>query len=75
MLSFYQEYGSKWSLISRLIGNRNEHMVKNRFNALVVKWNKQHPNKKGKFKVQFLIEELKKSGVGEEPRTVQREKK
>ncbi len=29
------EYGKKWSKIAKILGNRTQHMIKNRFNSLI----------------------------------------
>ena len=35
ILNFVLENGSKWAILSRIIGNRTEHAVKNRFFSLI----------------------------------------
>jgi hypothetical protein len=74
MLSLYREHGHKWSLIARLVSNRNEHMIKNRFNSLRAKLFKKHPSLERRFKVELMIEELKNAVVMEEPVAVLNEK-
>ena len=37
MLEKIQEMGKKWSKIARILGNRSEHTVKNRYNKIVLR--------------------------------------
>ena len=38
LLQRVEEWGKKWSAISKLFKGRTEHMVKNRFHSLMRKW-------------------------------------
>lgn len=58
LLKYYQECGSKWSVIAKLMRNRNEHMVKNRFVSLKRRWMKDEKNQKRPFSLKTLIRDV-----------------
>lgn len=58
MLQLYKEYGPRWSLIAKIVTHRNEHMIKNRFNALQRNWRKKNQESSHMFSVDRLIEEV-----------------
>ena len=61
LIKLITRYGKKWSMISRLIGSRNENSVKNRFFALKRKYSKiykQMPQSDKKMVI-FLAQKLK----------------
>jgi len=55
-----KEFGKKWSKIAKVLGNRSEHIVKNRFNKIKQKYEKQieKMNKRNKFSESEFIEFL-----------------
>lgn len=60
LLRFYQECGPKWSVIAKLMRNRNEHMVKNRFVSLKRRWTKDAKNQERPFSLKTLIRDVNK---------------
>lgn len=59
LLQMIEELGPKWSLISKKVWNRSEHMIKNRFNSLKTKFIKVNKIRAAQFENVDLLNELR----------------
>lgn len=60
MLEAFQDLGKKWRPISKVLPDRSENAVKNRFNLLKSRFEKKPSNKRNKsVNIRFLIDSLR----------------
>lgn len=44
MVQLLKKEGLRWSLVAKRLGNRTEHMVKNRYKTILARMRKIHPH-------------------------------